>query len=99
MIDQRTKGARPDIVTADQPQPVDPLRLGEMCRAGCSDVHACPRRPAWINLREWGRGTFASGAPRNDGQGRLPHPLALRKSGPVFAGNEIMPMMSLAELQ
>src|SRR5258707_1584459 len=29
----------------------------------------------------------------------LPHPLALRKSGPIFARNEIMPMMSLAELQ
>src|SRR6267378_4372898 len=44
-------------------------------------------------------GLAPSDAPRNDGQGRLPHPLALRKSGPVFAGNEIMPMMSLAELQ
>src|SRR5258705_4936922 len=44
-------------------------------------------------------GLAPSGAPRNDGQGRLPHPLALRKSGPIFARNEIMPMMSLAELQ
>src|SRR5450755_2204848 len=40
MIDQRTKGARPDIVRTDQPQPVDPLLVGEVCGVGCSDVHA-----------------------------------------------------------
>src|SRR5258705_722635 len=44
-------------------------------------------------------GLAPGAAPRNDGQGRLPHPLALRKSGPIFARNEIMPMMSLAERQ
>src|SRR6202022_4171109 len=32
-------------------------------------------------------------------KGRWPHPDPLRKSGPVSAGNEMMPMMSLAELQ
>src|SRR5258707_1589442 len=55
MIDQRTKRARPDIVTADQPQPVDALLVGQMrCTRGF-DVHAAPAA-AWINLREWGRG-------------------------------------------
>ena len=29
MVDQRAKRARPDIVGADQPQPVDPLGVGE----------------------------------------------------------------------
>ena len=30
MIEQRAEGARPDIVGADQPQPVDPLGIGEV---------------------------------------------------------------------
>ena len=30
VIDQRTEGARPDIVGADQPQAVDPVSLGQL---------------------------------------------------------------------
>ena len=38
MIDQVAEGARPDVVAADQPQPVEPLLVGQL--------HAvCPRRP------------------------------------------------------
>jgi hypothetical protein len=29
MIDQRLKRARPDILAADQPQPIDPLLVGQ----------------------------------------------------------------------
>ncbi len=32
MIDERTEGARPDIVGSDQPQAVDPLGLGQRRR-------------------------------------------------------------------
>ncbi|HEX3116886.1 MAG TPA: DUF6471 domain-containing protein [Bradyrhizobium sp.] len=42
MIDQGTEGARPDIVGTDQPQPVDPLRVGEVSRARRLAVHAAP---------------------------------------------------------
>ena len=55
MIDQRTKGARPDIVGADQPQPVDALFVGQVRCTWRSSVHAAPAA-AWINLKEWGRG-------------------------------------------
>src|SRR5258708_28913143 len=55
MIDQRTKRARPDIVTADQPQPVDALFVGQVRCTWRSSVHAAPAA-AWINLKEWGRG-------------------------------------------
>ena len=30
MIEEGAEGARPDIVGTDQPQPVDPLRVGEV---------------------------------------------------------------------
>src|SRR5712691_6456919 len=58
MIDQRTKGARPDIVGADQPQPVDALFVGQVRCTWRSSVHAAPAA-AWINLKEWERGVFS----------------------------------------
>src|SRR5260370_12310266 len=51
----RHNTARPDIVTADQPQPVDALLVGQVRCTWRSSVHAAPAA-AWINLREWGRG-------------------------------------------
>src|SRR2546430_12625527 len=51
----RHNTARPDIVGADQPQPVDALFVGQVCCTWRSSVHAAPAA-AWINLKEWGRG-------------------------------------------
>src|SRR6202040_1696552 len=51
MIDQGAEGAWPDIVTADQPQAVDPLRIGEVGGAWCFDVHAAPSAIASRNRR------------------------------------------------
>jgi hypothetical protein len=45
MIEQRIKGARPDIVAADQPQAVDPLDVGEMGRELRPVVHAAAALP------------------------------------------------------
>jgi hypothetical protein len=39
MLEQRAKGPRPDIIGADQPQPVDPVGLGEVAYIGRSVVH------------------------------------------------------------
>src|SRR5450631_2732326 len=49
----RHNTARPDIVGTDQPQPVDPLRVGQVCRAGRFGVHEAPRGAPWINWRVW----------------------------------------------
>jgi hypothetical protein len=40
VVDERVKGARPDIVAADQPQGVDPVGVGEVGRELCSVMHA-----------------------------------------------------------
>ena len=48
MIEERIKGSRPDIVAADQPQPVDPVGLGEVGRELCPVMHAVAALP---NLR------------------------------------------------
>ncbi len=56
----RHKTARPDIVGADQPQPVDALFVGQVRCTWRSSVHAAP---AWINLSKWERG-LAVGPPR-----------------------------------
>jgi hypothetical protein len=40
MVEERAEGARPDIVGADQPQPVDPILVGKRRGARCSVVHA-----------------------------------------------------------
>src|ERR1700704_5412133 len=42
MIDERTERVRSNAVGKDQTQTVDPLLVGEVCRAGWSIVHACP---------------------------------------------------------
>jgi hypothetical protein len=39
MIDQGAEGARPDIVGTDQPQPVDPLGVGQVCRGWRLGIH------------------------------------------------------------
>jgi hypothetical protein len=39
MLDQRAKGPRPHIVGADQPQPVEPVGIGEL-DGGVEGVHA-----------------------------------------------------------
>src|SRR5204863_7109255 len=51
----RHNTARPDIVGADQPQPVDALFVGQVRCTWRSSVHAAPAA-AWINLKEWERG-------------------------------------------
>ena len=48
MGDERVEGARADIVAADQPQPVDPVGLGDIRRELCPVVHAAAALP---NLR------------------------------------------------
>jgi hypothetical protein len=48
MIEERIKGSRPDIVAADQPQPVDPVGFGEVGRELCPVMHAVAALP---NLR------------------------------------------------
>ena len=100
MIDQGTerarprfKTARPDIVAADQPQPVDPLGVGEVCRAGRSGVHAAPARQHGSTCGR-GEGGFALARPILH---RLPHFAPVRKSDPNSQGRT--PMISLAELQ
>ena len=47
----RHNTARPDIVGADQPQPIDPLGLGEVGRVGdVAVVHDVSLRiAAWLN--------------------------------------------------
>ncbi|BBB99558.1 hypothetical protein BE61_50050 [Bradyrhizobium elkanii USDA 61] len=40
MAEQRCKGARADIVGADQPQAVEPFGVGEFCGAGRAVMHA-----------------------------------------------------------
>ena len=40
MIDQRPERARPDILAADQPQPIDPLLVGQPEGFCCGVVHA-----------------------------------------------------------
>src|SRR6266480_6741168 len=51
----RHNTARPDIVGADQLQPVDALLVAQVRCTWRSSVHATPAA-AWINLKEWGRG-------------------------------------------
>jgi hypothetical protein len=48
MGDERVEGARPDIVATDQPQPVDPVGLGEVGRELRPIMHADAALP---NLR------------------------------------------------
>ena len=48
VIEQAAERARPDIVAADQPQPVDPIGLGEVGRELCPVMHAAAALP---NLR------------------------------------------------
>ena len=48
MIEERIKGSRADVVAADQPQPVDPVGLGEVGCELCPVMHAVAALP---NLR------------------------------------------------
>ena len=52
MGQQRTKGARPDIVGPDQPEAVDPLGIGEFCRVD-DGVHR--RIPCGDSMKQPGR--------------------------------------------
>ena len=45
VIDQRAEGARPDIVAADEPQPVEPLRVGQTHARIGPVGHAVPQLP------------------------------------------------------
>jgi hypothetical protein len=80
----RHNTARPDIVAADQPQPVDPLRVGQLRCAGRFGVHAAPPRGSVDQPEGVGKGVW-TWLPARPGMTltRLPHPDALRKSGAV----------------
>ena len=80
MPEQGTEGARPDIVGADQPQPVEPLGIGEVGRAGRSVVHAgfSFAQPE-IAINTCSRGACQRCL-------RLPDPDPLRKTCPSAAG-------------
>src|SRR6202011_785599 len=67
MMQQGTEGARPDIVAADQPQPVDPRGVAEMrCVLGLV-VHAAPvgelLRNSWMVTRLASNQTHARHSP------------------------------------
>jgi hypothetical protein len=64
MCHKRSVCPRPDIVGADQSQPVDPLGIGD---CGGDGVHACLLAGSeWINLSAWGRGHHNGGAMQTD---------------------------------
>ncbi len=56
MIDERAKGARPDMFAADQPQPVDALGVAQPDGHRCEPVH--DRFPLRAVLRKSGQGTM-----------------------------------------
>jgi hypothetical protein len=60
MGDQRVEGARSDIVAADQPQPVDPVALGDFGSRVCPVMHAEAALP---NLRLRSTGLIVIGTP------------------------------------
>jgi hypothetical protein len=75
MVQQRTKRARPDIVGPDQPQPVDPLGVGEVCRAGdVAVVHEVSCGSQHGSTRGRGEGGEPPGPSCNNHPCRFPGP-------------------------
>src|ERR1700676_2215495 len=77
----RHNTARPDIVGTDQPQPVDALGVGEVCRGWRFGVHASPV-DRMDQLEDAGKGIN-----RDDG-GSCPIPTRSLKAVGPFAGNK-----------